>query len=349
MTQADQSTLDALAERFATFAIHDCHDASPLYERLTRGIAGDPQLLALAAQATSRPVTNLFLAAVQFLLRGTTHELAAFYPSLTGSPAPTADPYPVFRAFCLEHTDAIVQLLQTRRVQTNEVRRCAVLLPAFGLVAAQAQARPLTLIEIGASAGLNLLWDRYGYDYGLGWIAGDPTAPLQLTCELRGAHQPPIPRRLPQVASRCGIDLHPIDLHDQQAINWLRALIWPEQHERVTRLERAVVIAQRDPPTIYAGDALDRLPALLAAVPEQTVACVFHSFVINQFTDAGRARLRQIFEQYGAHRDLYCISILGISSYPELSLLSFVGGIQTERMLATCSGHANWLAWQDAA
>jgi hypothetical protein len=272
-----------------------------------------------------------------------------FYPTLSGTPIPDADPYPIFRAFCLAHTDAIVELLRTRRVQTNEVRRCALLLPAFGLVAAQAQARPLTLIELGPSAGLNLLWDRYGYDYGLGWIVGDPTASLQLTCELRGAHQPPIPRRLPQVASRCGIDLYPVDLHDQQAIDWLRALIWPEQLERLARLERAIAVARSDPPVIHAGDALNRLPTLLATVPERTVACVFHSFVINQFTDEGRARLRQILEQYGAQRDLFCIGILGISSYPELSLLSFVGGVQTERVLATCSGHADWLAWQDTA
>jgi len=348
--QPDQPTLDALAQRFASFAVHECHDASPLYERVTRSIADDPQILALAAQATSRPITNLFLAAVQFLLlRGEKHELATFYPTLTGAPVPAADPYPAFRSFCLAHTDAIMQLLRTRRVQTNEVRRCAVLLPAFGLVAAQAQARPLTLIEIGASAGLNLLWDRYGYDYGLGWIAGDPTAPLRLTCELRGTQPPPIPRRLPQVASRCGIDLHPVDLHDQQAIDWLRALIWPEQLERVARLEQAVAIARRAPPAIHAGDALDRLPALLATVPEQTVACVFHSFVINQFSEEGRARLRQLLEQYGAQRDLFCIGLTGFTSYPELTLLAFVDGVQTERVLATCSGHANWLAWQDAA
>lgn len=345
---ADQATLDALAQRFAECAAHQFRGYSPLYERVTSGIAGDPDTLALAAQATSRPIVNLFLAAVHFLLlRGAAHELAAFYPTISGVPAPDADPYPAFRSFCLAHTDAIVQLLRTRRVQTNEVRRCAVLLPAFGVVAGQAH--PLTLIEIGASAGLNLLWDRYGYDYGLGWIAGDPTSPLRLTCELRGAQQPPIPRSMPQVASRCGIDLHPVDLHDQQAIDWLRALIWPEQLERLARLEQAVAIARHDPPAIHGGDALDLLPALLAMVPQQTVACVFHSFVINQFTDEGRARLRQLLEQYAAQRDLFCIGLAGFTSDPQLTLLSFVDGVQTERQLAICAGHANWLAWQDAA
>lgn len=346
----DELNTATLAQRFAHFADYECKGASPLYERLTRGISADPAMLDLAAQATSRPVPNLFLAAVQFLLlRGAAPDLAAFYPTLGGAP-PATDPYPLFRAFCLAHADAIHTLLQTRRVQTSEVRRCALLLPAFGLAAARARGRPLALVEIGASAGLNLLWDRYSYDYGAGVVVGDPSAPLRLMCELRGSQRPPIPRAFPAVASRVGIDLHPVDLGDDQAIDWLRALIWPEHVDRVARLVQAVAVARRDPPEVRAGDALDLLPGVLDAVPEQSMLCLYHTFVVNQFSEEGRARLRRMIEQYGARRDLACIAISGVGATdPQIAWLSFSGGAREERLLATCSGHGHWLAWHPEA
>ena len=103
---------------------------------------------------------------------------------------------------------ALAATLSTRRTQTNETARCAGLLPAF---AAVADGRPLALIEIGASAGLNLRWDHYAYDYG-GRAAGVPSSPLTIACELRGPHVPPLDP--PPVAWRAGIDLSPVDASD---------------------------------------------------------------------------------------------------------------------------------------
>ena len=243
--------------------------ASPLYERICLGIAADAEILALAAYAREgQPVPNLLLGAVQYLLlQGVQHPLASFYPSINGLPSKpstwTEDPYPYFRAFCLERYQEIQQLLSTRLVQTNEVRRCACLLPAFGIVAERAKGLPLSLIEIGASAGLNLLWDRYGYDYGDYGRYGDSNSPVQLACELRGEHRPAIPTVFPQIAYRVGIDLNPIAVRDQDATLWLRALIWPEHEKRVRLLQNAIAVAQQDPPQLLAGDALDVLPALI--------------------------------------------------------------------------------------
>src|SRR5215218_1913808 len=151
-----------LADRFACFALEECHDSSPLYERLALGVADDPAMLALAAYARpGQPTPNLLFAAVQYLLLGgTPHPLAAFYPGLAHDPVAGGDPYPAFHDFCRQHADSIRELLETRLVQTNEVRRSACLLPAFCWVARLAGDRPLALLEIGASAGLNLLWDR---------------------------------------------------------------------------------------------------------------------------------------------------------------------------------------------
>jgi hypothetical protein len=120
--------LEELSRRFVSLAEVDCRDYSPLYERLSLGIAGDPELLELLARARPgqrRPV--LFLAAVHhLLLRGLDHPLAAVYPSIAGPDvAQAADPFPLFRALCLDHRDEVLGLVETRATQTNEVgARC---------------------------------------------------------------------------------------------------------------------------------------------------------------------------------------------------------------------------------
>ena len=94
-------------------------------------------------------------------------------------------------------------------------------LPAFGEVANRA-GRPLTLIEIGPSAGLNLVFDRYGYDYGNGIVAGVTESAVRINSDSRGAPPPVSP--LPRVAARLGIDLNPLDVGDSDEMDWLRAL-----------------------------------------------------------------------------------------------------------------------------
>jgi hypothetical protein len=205
------------AQRFERFAEQECRGVSPLYERLSLGIAADPELLALAAHAgAGQPAPNLLLAAVHFLLlKGARHALSAHYPSVRrpsarGAPAPLdelGEPYPAFRSFCDEHAATLQHLISTRLVQTNEVRRSACLLPAFGLVARRGGDRPLALVEIGASAGLNLLWDRYGYDYGQGRRYGDPHSPVQISCTPRGTSLRPFPQKFPLVVFRARLTL----------------------------------------------------------------------------------------------------------------------------------------------
>src|SRR6185436_15630735 len=134
--------------------------------------------------------------------------LAAYYASLGGSLLPAPRAGELFAAFCAAHRAAIVEILHTRIGQTNEGRRSALLLPAFAHVYADTF-RPLALIEIGPSAGLNLLFDRYGYEYGPGERAGRPDSPLLLRSESRGD---PVPLLVPLVASRVGIDLNPLDV-----------------------------------------------------------------------------------------------------------------------------------------
>ncbi|HEY0069586.1 MAG TPA: DUF2332 domain-containing protein, partial [Chloroflexia bacterium] len=268
--QTDRNS--TMAERFRRMAKDQFDGYSPLYERLAQGVADDPDVLAVVSEVGhGKPVLPLLLlGSVHYLLlKGAEHPLAAYYPSVVGydRKPQDGDPYPAFHDFVLANRREIERLVQTRIVQTNEVQRCACLLPVFGLVYAEALERPLALVEVGSSAGLHLLWDKYGYSYGPGTRYGDPNSPVQLNCELKGRFTPPTPDPFPRVGYRAGIDLDPIDVRDPDQVLWLRALIWPEHRERAELLERAAGIARQDPPRLLKGDMFDLLPQAVQSAP----------------------------------------------------------------------------------
>lgn len=336
-----------LSQRFALFA-QECRASSPLYERLSLGIANDDQVLDLAAGARKgQPVPNLLFAAVHLLLlAGDSHPLADFYPSVTESPNRIDDPYPYFHAFCIAHRERISALLVTHLVQTNEVRRSACLVPAFGIVAREAGDQALALIEIGSSAGLNLRWDRYRYAYGDGQSTGNSAASVVLTCDVRGELHPPIPLALPNVVWRAGVDLNPINVNDPEATAWLQALVWPEQRERATLLEQALAAARLDPPPLRAGNALDLLPELVAAAPDDAALCIFDTYTINQFTAEDRQQLAALLDEIAARRRLFQVTISWVGGEsPTLRLASWVTGERAERTLARCDAHGAWIEW----
>jgi hypothetical protein len=356
-TPITETADEALARRFRRFAEAECRGVSTLYEHLACSIAADGELLALAAHAAQgQPAPNLLLAAVHFLLlKGQAAPLAQFYPDLTPAAASPDAAYPAFRAFCLAHAAAIRHLLATRRVQTNEVGRCAYLLPAFALVATLAHQRPLALIEVGTSAGLNLLWDQYGYHYGPDARYGDHRSPVQIACTLRGHIRPPLPDHMPAIALRVGIDLHVVDLHDAEEVMWLRALVGPDRLERAQRLHNAMEITRHNPPTLLSGDGLVLLPEVLRTVPEDTAVCVFHTHTINQWSPAARDRLSAVLAEHGATRDLYRVSAEAIrlsaervnTPHPHLELTAWQHGHEHQRLLAYCDHHGRWLEWLD--
>jgi hypothetical protein len=343
-----ESALEQLAKVFEIFADHETIRTSPLYTRLIQAIAKDAELLELASQSRRTPVPNMLLGAVHYLLlKGVEHPLMAYYPSVAGERARTDDPLPAFRAFCRAYRDDIIRQLHTRIVQTNEVNRCALWLPAFELIARREPGRTLGLVEIGPSAGLNLLWDYYRYDYGNGWRVGRSDAPLHLGLALKGDHLPPLPAQMPAVGSRIGLDLNPVDVRDADAALWLRALVWPEHHERAERLAQATAVARQHPPQLISGDALADLPDVLARVPEDEALVVFHSFVINQFSQAGREQFSALLAAQSIQRTIYRLSIEWLHT-PEtqLELRVYRGGVEVEHtLLAYVESHGRWLQW----
>lgn len=338
-----------LARSFQLFSEHQC-ELSPLYRRLTAGVAADEAVLRLVEPGEAGPKPNMLLAAVHYLLlRGLGGELADWYPTVSGRPVPPGDPYPVFRTFCLAHEQGIGQLLRSRRVQTNEVARCAVLLPAFTAIAAASGGRPLALVEVGTSAGLLLHFDRYAYSYSNGYRCGSTGASqVTLTCALHGEHIPPLPGQVPAVAARVGLDLHPVDLTDPDEALWLQALVWPDQPERLARLRAAIAVAAGARPSLIAGDALSTLGGALASLPPEAVAVVFHCHTLNQFPAEARQRFLELLAAESSIRPLFQLSAESVrgEAHPYLTLSLYQGGRQvSETVLARYQAHGEWLEW----
>ena len=335
-----------LAEVFERFATDEIRNSSPLYQQLSLAIAKDPEMLALVAHCREgERVPNLFFAAVHYLLlNGAKHPLYLCYKSIAGSRVKAEDPYPIFRSFCLDYGDEIRKLIATRTVQTNEVTRCATLMPAFVLVSHKSQGRPLYLVDIGASAGLNLLWDRYGYEYGAGLRCGDINSPVQIKCAVTRTGVPPLSNTFPKISARVGIDINPIDVRDPEAVLWLRALIWPEHEKRAELLERAVQIVRRDPPTVIRGDGVEVFSDIIGAVPDDSVLCMMRIFT--PLPAVSRNRLSSLISEYGTKRDIFLISARPHGrDDSELHLVSIVNGIRTEECVAYFQNHGAWMEW----
>ena len=299
---------DELAAAFGHFAARRCGSYAPLYARLGTGIATDPALLGIAAGAgPGQSPPDLILAAAHYLLaHESDHLLARFYPTLSPE-VPAGDPFPLFREFCLERRKQLTDLVSTRQVQTNEVRRCAYLMPAI-MLAASMTTRPLALIEAGASAGLNLALDEYGYDYGTDTVVGQPGSPLTLRCTLRGHHRPPLGLPMPSIGWRAGIDLHPLDPADPDDAAWLRALVWADHLDRATLLGDALTAATGRPPIpVHAGDATEQLPALVAAAPAELTLCLFHTAFLAHLPRLDRERFEHIVVVLSTARPIFWV------------------------------------------
>ncbi len=245
---------------YTDFAAREAHGASPMYERLSLAIARDTRLLALLERMPEpKRQPNLLLAVVR-LLGGPVDDATAFHD------------------FTLNNWPAVEAQLYARATQTNEVGRCAALLPVLASLP-----QPLALVEVGAAAGLGLYPDRYSYRYGDHRIG---TGAPVLDCALSGTAPPD---RLPRIVLRAGLDLNPLDVTDRDDLAWLEALIWPEQHNRRERLRAAAAIAAADPPTLIRGDLVDDLAPLVARAPADATLVVFHTSVLYQVPAARRA------------------------------------------------------------
>jgi hypothetical protein len=265
--------LKNIADRYAAFAVNEARGVSEIYETLAQSVASSNHVLGfLATLPAEKRQPNLFLAVVRHLC---------------GVPNTGDELVDIVRR---KH-ELIRELMLSRTTQTNEPARCAVLLPLLVRLP-----QPLALLEVGASAGLCLLPDRYGYDYGTAKIV-PPTqegfSPPIFECHASGAV--PIPVALPTVAWRAGIDLNPIDVNSAAETAWLETLIWPGLEKRAEQFQAAIAVARAEPPRIVKGNLLTDLGALIAEAPDSATLVIFHSAVLGY--ESSRARREQFAQE----------------------------------------------------
>lgn len=347
-------TIERLSQIWRDFGANECGDYSPLYAAICRSVADDPELLALAAAAPpAGQQPNVLLAAVHFLV------LSGQAPALAEIYAGRADPGPAparFRDVCLAQRPVVSRMLATRHTQTNEPGRAALL--AVGLAAAADRVgEPVGLLDAGCSAGLNLLIDRYRFDYGPAGRLGPADSAVVINCALRGT---PAPARLPAIAGRLGLDRAPVDVTRDDDRRWLLACVWPDTG-RLARTAAAMDLARQHPPPVRAGDMVTDLDAAfgtfdpgLPVVVVTTSAYWYLSVAQRQAFLAVLARRAR--RQWLAWLSVDTAGVVDLVPVPAavsqagpmasvMGLVTLESGLPTGRALAVCHAHGAWMDW----
>jgi len=293
---------DALAKRLRRQAAWCAELDSPLYASLLESAADDLELegpvwgvlQGFEKEPGSAALALRLMGAIhRLVLDDTLPDLARHYPS-TGGDGDPSTAWPLFRQAVLDQGPKIRAVLASG-CQTNEVGRSAALVGGF-LEVAHRTGMPLRILEIGASAGLNLRWDRYRYESTEGaW--GDPTSPVRFMHSF--VVSPPMSRQA-TVVERKGCDLHPIDPASDAGALTLRSFIWADQLGRLALLDGAIEIAREMPVEIVQTDAADFLERELSRQAQDVATVVFHSVFLQYVDEAGRRRIDDLIA--GAQR-----------------------------------------------
>ena len=316
---------DRLSAAYRRFAKDEAHGKSPLYEVFAHGVAGDNEILDfLLTLPRPKRQPNLLFAAARSLF-GTTADWSRF------------------RRGVMQHRDALYALMLMRSTQTNEPGRCAALLPLLARLP-----QPLALLEVGASAGLCLLPDRYAYDYGARRLlpeARDVEPPI-FPCATNSST--PLPEAVPHIVWRAGLDLEPIDIADRNQVAWLEALVWPEQIERLARLRAALAIAAADKPRLVEGDLRRDLARLANEMPRDATRVIFHTAVL---TYVGPTERAEFARSVTSLCDVW-ISNEGPQVFPDIAALAGSSAsagrfllAQNAAPVAWCDPHGASLDW----
>jgi hypothetical protein len=366
-----------LGDHFRAFAKTTDRDGGATYSTISGAVADDDDVLALLDEAPllqRRPL--LLLAAVHFLLlSGAEHPLADYYDTVRlvrgrpDEPPPEGDVVAAFTDFCRVHRSEIQELTATRSTQTNEVGRCSALLPGLCHIAALYDwQEPLSLLDLGTSAGLNLLFDDYAYTYrasagGAIRQAGVAGSAVAIECTARDDldHLPDL--RPPVMTERVGLDLAPVNPFSDDEARWLLACLWPDNLPRFERLRAAIanVRAVPHPPRLERGDLLTDLPRVVATMPGDGPLVVFHSWVAAYLDEEEQRSLARQVAALGRGRRvhyLYCESPFETPGLPTppppvrregpdlaTALVHVPPGGDTAVRLADTHPHGYWIRW----
>lgn len=324
------------------------HVGSTLYARILDGIAADHDAGGVTvdvfapwvANATADAIPLRLLGAVhRIVLRGDAPELGAFYPSVGGTD--DGDPVPAFLATVAAHRLEI-DAGMARNVQTNEAGRACSLLGGFHQAAATS-GLPLRLLEVGASAGLLLRWDQFGYSFaGQHWGA---SGPVQFHDPFVSDATPPLASVT--VASRAGCDITPIDVTTDDGVLSLRGFLWPDQVDRRARLDAAIDVARANPATVEAADAGAWVERMLATPTPGVATVIYHSIVLQYLPRESFARMRTAIEAAGAaatpDAPIFWLRMEPAGDVADVRMRSWPDG--GDELLATTGYHGPPVTW----
>jgi hypothetical protein len=342
---------DALLDHFEQQAKACDNLGSPFTARICRLL---PALLD-DSSATGRRVIewsgNFRADALALRLTGGLHALV-----LAGADDALKSAYPPNQASDAELTEAVGGAISRHdgflrdylnsAPQTNEVARSGMLLPGF-LTIARETGLPLAIREIGSSAGLNLVFDRFRYVYGnAAW--GSEHAPVVLSPEVRGEKSVPLGGDL-RIESRAGSDISPVDVTKETERNRLLSYVWADQALRFSRIEAAIGLAQDARVPVAKAEAAGFVRKELAGRREGEAFVLFHSIMWQYMPQASKEAIHAALDEagQGATRDAPIARLrmepLGEAPHATLSLTSWPGG--ETRRLAKCDYHGRWIEW----
>lgn len=284
-------------------ARHAEENGAPATARVIRALAG----VRASDTATGRRIANwpglTLKDAMPLRIAGGFHHLL-----LTGADDRLAD---VYAGAVTDHAavDALVLDLTHRfdaellpwldgPPQTNEAGRAASIMAGLLWLAQRVRTPRFDLFELGASAGVNTMIDRYFFRLGETEV-GPPGSPMRIMPEWRGASPPAPPAEFAITAVK-GCDIAPIDLGDPDAALRLKAYVWPDAGERLARIDAAIALAKAQPPDLVAADAADFAATMLSRPAQPgTVRVMFHSIMWQYLPAATQARITAAFETAG--------------------------------------------------
>ena len=229
--------------------------------------------------------------------------------------------------------------------QTNEVRRCGALLPGF-LTVAQETGLPLRCLEVGSSAGLLQLWDKFHYRLGeKSW--GDPNSPIVVDSDWRG-NAPELMSDV-TIAERAGCDIRPIDLADEDARIRMEAYVWPDHTDRVERLRSGMQMVLDNQISVDHADAASWVEQRLADPAKGMATVLFHSITAQYFDDKTAERFEAAITEAGrratsdAPMAWLSLEHVNYTEFPYLELTIWPGG--EKRRMGQAHPHGHYVDW----
>lgn len=319
-----------------------------IYIGLSENILKDVELLNLSGNVRKGQLApNIFFAAIQYLLlNGYDHDLRKFYNVRQPQKSLQEDPFPYLKSFCKLYEKDLKALISTRLVQTNEVSRSANL--PFCIIRSlwNEELSSVHFIDVGASIGFNLFWDKYSYDYGGHGKIFNKNSELKIKCELKNENKSfsVEGKKLPLVIERVGIDIDPPRINDQNSMRWIKSLIPPDDYKRHKLFDLAFTVAQQMKPKILAGDARVLFPQIISKYKDRIPALAFFSYSANQIFSKGLDDLLALLKTCSKIRPVYSI-VIGFfgDEFPRIELIKCCNGRLTRKIMGHCDMYCEWI------